>query len=183
MTGEWYHRVSAEPHARVINPMLQDIHILIAEDDNMMQRLLRDMLTAIGFTNITGVNNGEKALQHLKFNAVDILIADWAMQPMDGLTLTKRIREEIEGGNRYVPIVMLTGRGERQDVLAARDAGVTEYIVKPFNAGTLFKRIESVIENPRSFVISKSFKGPDRRRKKDSPPDGRLKRKSDSKNA
>lgn len=178
MTGEWYHTYQA-PLPRSLSPMLKDIKILIAEDDMMMLKLLRDMLSAIGFSDITSVNNGQKALQHLRYSEVDILIADWAMHPMDGLTLTKRIREEVEGTNRYVPIVMLTGKGEKQDVMTARDAGVTEYIVKPFNANTLYKRIESVIENPRSFVLSKNFKGPDRRRRKDSPPDGHLKRRSD----
>ena len=159
--------------------MLRDIKILIAEDDVMMLKLLRDMLSAIGFGDITAVNNGQKALNHMNIHEVDILIADWAMHPMDGLTLTKRVREEIGNSNRFVPIVMLTGKGEKQDVVSARDAGVTEYIVKPFNANTLYKRMEAVIESPRSFVISKAFKGPDRRRRAGPPPTGVMKRKSD----
>src|SRR5690606_20664550 len=105
-------------------------------------------------------------------NDVDILITDWSMYPMDGLALTRHIREKLNNTNRFIPIVMLTGRGERKHVLAARDSGVTEYIVKPFTAQTLYKRIRNVVETPRSFVLGKDYKGPDRRRRQDTPPDG-----------
>lgn len=159
--------------------VLHTIRILVAEDDRVMTRLLRDMLGAMGFTNVETVTNGEKALEYLQYNDVDILICDWLMYPMDGLTLTNRVREKLNNSNRFVPIVMLTGKGDKQDVITARDAGVTEYVVKPFTARALYKRIKIVIENPRGFVLSKQYKGPDRRRKRALPPDGSKKRKSD----
>ncbi len=160
--------------------MLQKIKILVAEDDRIMTRLLKDMLGAMGLTNLKMVSNGEDALAHLLLSEVDMIICDWSMYPMDGLTLAKRIRADLDNANRYAPIIMLTGKGERRHVMAARDAGVTEYVIKPFTADTLFKRIQAVVDQPRSFVVSKGFKGPDRRRKRSEPPDGSFKRKADS---
>jgi DNA-binding response OmpR family regulator len=80
--------------------------------------------------------------------------------------------------NTYIPIIMLTGKAERADVEAARDVGVTEFLVKPFSAKSLYERLVLVIENPRSFIISQTYVGPERRRRTDIPPNGNERRQS-----
>jgi two-component system chemotaxis response regulator CheY len=93
------------------------------------------------------------------------VIADWMMRPMDGIAFTRLIRNDPSSPNPYVPVILMTGFSERRRVVQARDSGVTEFLVKPFNAKDLYKRIAQVIERPRQFVKSEDFFGPDRRRK------------------
>src|SRR5690606_23036594 len=96
-----------------------------------------------------------------------IVIADWMMKPMNGIAFTERVRTDKKSPNPYVPIILMTGFSERRRVIEARDAGVTEFLVKPFTARDLYKRIVQVIERPRQFVRAENFFGPDRRRKRD----------------
>lgn len=88
------------------------------------------------------------------------------MKPMDGISFTRIVRNDPASPNPYVPVILMTGFSEKRRVLQARDAGVTEFLVKPFNAHDLYKRIVQVIERPRQFVRAEDFFGPDRRRKK-----------------
>lgn len=93
----------------------------------------------------------------------DIIITDWLENPDTGIQLIKRIRMHKDSPNRFVPIIMTAGSGHLNRVLRSRDSGVSEYLVKPFAAETLATRITRVIENPRQFVVDKSYVGPDRR--------------------
>jgi DNA-binding response OmpR family regulator len=138
---------------------------------------VRDVLESLGFKHIHIVNDGSVALKYLKAEKVDMIITDWKMEPMDGINLVKYMRMSDDSPNRFIPIIMLTGKAEREDVEIARDVGVTEFVVKPFSAKTLCSRISLVIDNPRSFIMSKIFTGPDRRRRILPPPDGAEKRK------
>src|SRR5262249_9123411 len=92
------------------------------------------------------------------------VITDWAMPIFDGLELTQMIRQPGANGNPYVPIIMLTGHSEKKRVTASRDAGVTEFLAKPISAKALYQRILNVVVNPRPFIKTKSYFGPDRRR-------------------
>ncbi len=94
----------------------------------------------------------------------DIVITDWAMPIFDGLELTQMIRQPGANANPYVPIIMLTGHSEKKRVMAARDAGVTEFLAKPISAKALYQRIINVVANPRPFIKTKTYFGPDRRR-------------------
>jgi DNA-binding response OmpR family regulator len=94
----------------------------------------------------------------------DIVITDWAMPIFDGIELTQMIRQPGASANPFVPIIMLTGHSEKRRVVAARDAGVTEFLVKPLSARALYERIVNVVVNPRPFVRTKTYFGPDRRR-------------------
>jgi DNA-binding response OmpR family regulator len=158
---------------------LSKIHILVVEDDRIMRTLVRDMLQIMGFSHVTLASDGLEAIECLNTLTPDIIVCDWKMQGMDGLAMTQFIRERAPGGKRFVPIIMLTGRSEEHHVLRARDAGINEYLIKPFTAQHLFDRIKMVIENPRGFVISDDFIGPDRRRQRSAPPDGARKRETD----
>ena len=86
------------------------------------------------------------------------------MEPIDGIEMIKSIRSSNDDHLRYVPIIMLTGYSERARILAARDSGINEYLLKPVSAKMLYSRIRAVIEQPRRFVKTNSYFGPDRRR-------------------
>ena len=159
--------------------LLGKIHILVVEDDRIMRTLVHDMLQIMGFSHVTVAKDGLEAIACLDHETPDIIVCDWKMQGMDGLAMTQFIRERSPGGKRFVPIIMLTGRSEEHYVLRARDAGINEYLIKPFTAQNLFDRIKAVIENPRGFVVSEDYTGPDRRRQRSSPPDGVRKRETD----
>ena len=94
----------------------------------------------------------------------EIVIIDWAMPGFDGLELTRMMRQPDANGNAYVSIIMLTGHSEKKRVTMARDAGITEFLAKPISAKGLYQRIVNVVVNPRPFIRTKTYFGPDRRR-------------------
>ena len=103
------------------------------------------------------------------------------MKPMDGISIARRIRNDFLSPNKFVPFILMTGFSEKRRVMQARDVGVTEFLVKPFTARDLYKRLYQVIERPRQFVRSDDFFGPDRRRKSPVNYDGPLRRENDIK--
>lgn len=143
---------------------LNRISILVVEDNPPMLEITKSLLTTFGVGHVIGAGDGETGFKRFCEYNPDIVIADWMMKPMDGITFTRVIRNDPKSPNPYVPVILMTGFSERRRVLQARDAGVTEFLVKPFNARDLYKRIAQVIERPRQFVRSGDFFGPDRRR-------------------
>jgi|GEM_PF-2253651 len=97
----------------------------------------------------------------------DIVMTDWMMKPIDGLALTRRLRDRESSANAFVPVILVTGLSARQDIFKARDTGVNEIVVKPIAPKILYERLVAVIERPRPFVSVEKFFGPDRRRRKD----------------
>jgi len=132
-----------------------------------MRRLVKVILRSMGVEYVAEATSGEEALKVMRDGIPDILITDWAMEPMNGLELTRYIRRAPKSPNRFMPIIMLTGYGAPERVQAARDAGVSEFIVKPLTAAALFQRVMSVVQKPRPFVRCEPFFGPDRRRHQD----------------
>lgn len=141
------------------------ISVLVVEDNLPMLEITKSLLLAFGVGQVVGAHEGEQGFEKFRELNPDIVIADWMMKPMDGISFTRKIRNDPHSPNQFVPIILMTGFSERRRVLQARDAGVTEFLVKPFNARDLYKRIAQVIERPRQFVRSEDFFGPDRRRK------------------
>ena len=165
-----------------MHPTLRKIHILIIDDSSMMLELVSEMLKIVGFTNITVADSGEKGIEIIRRNspAIDVIICDWKMHEISGLDVLHFVRDETQSPDMQMPFIMLTGKGEREDVEMARDLGVTEYLIKPFSAKGLFDRIKSIVDKPRQFVVANQYKGPDRRRRKiKPPPDGTFKREED----
>jgi CheY-like chemotaxis protein len=137
------------------------VRFLVVDDNAHMRRLVRTLLHGFGCRDVHEAEDGAAGIQaHREFSA-DVVITDWVMPIMDGIELTRAVRT---GPNPYVPVVMLTGFSERSRVLRARDAGVTEFLVKPLSARSLYRRLVSVIANPRPFIETKDYLGPDRRR-------------------
>ena len=108
--------------------------------------------------------DGAAGLEAFTNYAPDIVLTDWAMPIFDGLELAQMIRQPGANANPYVPIIMLTGHSEKKRVTAARDAGITEFMAKPISAKGLYQRILNVVANPRPFIQTKTYFGPDRRR-------------------
>jgi len=155
------------------HPQLDSFNILIVDDAAMIRKLVGDVLKTLGFTNITEATSGRQAIELLTRNKFDFIITDWRMNDLDGIEVVRHVR----GSRSNIPIIMLTGNTEASYVKAAISAGVNGYLLKPFSAEQLVKRIRTVIEVPRDFVISKKYTGPDRRRTNAPPPDGADKRK------
>lgn len=157
------------------------INVLLVEDNQPMLELAKSILDTFGVGQVTTAKNGEEGFQKFCAQSPDLVIADWMMKPMDGISLTRLIRNDPKSPNPYTPVILMTGFSERRRVIQARDAGVTEFLVKPFNARDLYRRIAQVIERPRQFVRSEDFFGPDRRRKAIPDFQGPYQRESDSK--
>lgn len=116
--------------------------VIIIDDMTTMIRIMKKFLEDIGFENIDTAENGEEALKKIKENKYDLIISDWNMEPMTGLELLKVIREDLSS---KTPFIMVTAESKPNNVLAAKAAGVSNYIVKPFTQVTVKKKIQSVL--------------------------------------
>lgn len=117
--------------------------VLIVDDYATMRRIVRNLLTQIGLTNVDEAADGVAALAKLREKKFGLVISDWNMEPMSGLQLLKEIRADAKLNG--LPFIMITAESKTENVVAAKQAGVNNYIVKPFNADTLKKKIESVV--------------------------------------
>jgi len=143
---------------------LSQISFLVVDDNEFARKITRDVLKALGARRVKYAEDGAEALEILERIEMDIVVLDWNMPIMDGIELTRSIRNSDDRPNKFMPIIMMTGYSELSNVMYARDAGVTEYLIKPFSAKQFLSRIRSIAENPRSFVRTETFFGPDRRR-------------------
>lgn len=137
---------------------------MVVEDNAFMSRVIQDILRALGIRQIRTATDGAEGLRELKVYSPDFIILDWRMTPIDGIEFLQILRTASDSANPMVPVIMLTGHTELANVIHARDAGANEFLSKPVSAQALYKRIVSLIERPRSFVISSIYKGPCRRR-------------------
>jgi two-component system chemotaxis response regulator CheY len=140
------------------------LRFLVIDDSPHMRRIVRALLQGFGSREIYEAEDGVAGLEAFNQHAPDIVIIDWAMPIFDGLEFARMIREPDTNASPFTPIIMLTAHSERKRVTAARDAGVTEFMVKPISANALHQRIVNIIANPRRFIKTKTYFGPDRRR-------------------
>lgn len=156
---------------------LRNVEILIAEDNDFARTMLRDVLKILGANRVQYANDGKEALSIAHNFPIEIALIDWYMPLVDGIEFTKTIRTATHSPNSFLPIIMISSYAEMKQVMEARDAGVNEYLIKPYSAKQLLTRIKSVVERPRSFIKIDSYFGPDRRRKKDKNYQGKERRK------
>ena len=123
---------------------LSEMSVLIVDDYQTMLRIMQNLLKQIGFSKIDQAMNGKEALELMQVKKYDLVISDWNMEPMTGLDLVKAVRGA-EDKNADVPFIMVTAESKTENVIAARQAGENNYIVKPFNAETLKQKINSVL--------------------------------------
>lgn len=155
------------------------LSVLVVEDTEPMRKLIRAVLNTLGVGTIYTAADGDVGYQRFCEEKPDIVIADWHMQPSSGLALVDKIRNEKLSPYKQVPIIMMTGYSAISRIAEARDTGVSEFLVKPFSANDLARRIAYVINKPRDFVETKDYFGPDRRRRVIDNYSGTKKRSSD----
>lgn len=181
------HRISihSEKRSNEMRARLATVRVLLADRDYRTANLVQRILFSFGLRNIESTTNGETALALLRSHPFDFIITEWNMSPFDGITLVKTIRTAKDDLRirRNIPIIMLTAQSELENVQIARDAGITEFVAKPFSAATISNRIVQIIDNPRAFVESSGYVGPCRRRRGAPPPGMVDRRGSGDKNA
>jgi two-component system chemotaxis response regulator CheY len=123
----------------------KNMPILIVDDYKTMLRIIRNLLKQLGFNNVDEAIDGSSALQKLREKECSLIISDWNMEPMSGLQLLKEVRADVK--LKELPFIMITAESKSENVIAAKEAGVSNYIVKPFNAATLKGKLTTVLGN------------------------------------
>ncbi len=140
------------------------LRFLIVDDSQFMRKVLKALLHGFGAREVLEAEDGATGLETFMTHGPDIIILDWEMPILDGLEVTRMIRQPTTSVNPFAPIIMITGHSEKRRVTMAREAGVTEFLVKPISSKGLYDRILTVVAFPRPFIRTKNFFGPDRRR-------------------
>jgi CheY-like chemotaxis protein len=156
------------------------LKILLVDDNHHMRVLLTEILRAIGVKHVYEATDGAEALQLMRTHPIDIIMSDLAMIPLDGIDFVRLLRNSPDSPNPMAPVIMITGHSTMKRVNEARDVGVNEFLSKPVTAKGVLERISRVVDNPRAFVRTPDYFGPDRRRRSDPSYDGPRRRASDA---
>lgn len=119
------------------------MRLLVVDDSSTMRRIIKNSLKAVGYDDIAEAENGEGAMARLQAEKVDLVVTDWNMPVMNGLELVTAMRNSPE--MKQIPVLMVTTVAEKEEILKAMQAGVTNYVVKPFDAATLKKKIDQIL--------------------------------------
>jgi CheY-like chemotaxis protein len=141
--------------------------VLIVDDHAFTRLLIKEVLQSLGCRTgcIYEAEDGGTGLQILSERDIDLVICDWQMQPMDGLTFVRALRDPEKSKNPYLPIIFCSAYTERELIERARDVGVTEIMTKPITVKAIEAKVTAVMAHPREFVEAKQYFGPDRRRR------------------
>jgi two-component system chemotaxis response regulator CheY len=126
--------------------------VLIVDDYNTMVRIIRNLLKQLGFEHIDDANDGSQALAKMRERKYGLVISDWNMEPMTGYDLLQEVRSD--PSLSATPFIMVTAESKTENVIAAKKAGVSNYIVKPFNAQTLKSKIDAVFPDVETAAAS-----------------------------
>ena len=124
------------------------MNILVVDDFSTMRRIVKNLLSEIGFNNITEADDGKTALPILERGGIDFLVTDWNMPGMPGIDLLKAVRADPNLAD--LPVLMVTAEAKREQIMEAAQAGVNGYVVKPFTADTLKEKVDKVFERLES---------------------------------
>jgi two-component system chemotaxis response regulator CheY len=124
--------------------------ILVVDDYTTMVRIIRNLLRQVGFTNVDDASDGIGALRRLREKDYGLVVSDWNMEPMTGYELLKEMRADPALAS--VPFIMITAESKTENIIAAKKAGVSNYIVKPFNAATLKGKIDAIFADQPACV-------------------------------
>ena len=119
------------------------VTVLVVDDDRLISHVLRTILAQLGIVLVEEAKSGQAALARMRESDFDLVISDWNIEPMTGLDLLKEVRADAR--LKHTPFIMITAESKTENVIAAKQAGVSNYIVKPFNAETLRDKIEKVL--------------------------------------
>ncbi len=149
---------------------------LLVEDNKFMRSVMRICMDSLGVQSYYFAQDGREAIDILKIRSgtlkeagaggIDLVLSDVVMPGIDGHMLLRWIRRHESSSDRFVPVIMISGLVDKKCLTTARDVGVNEFIAKPFSPGAVLSRIQKVIENPRQYVYTPTYFGPDRRRTK-----------------
>jgi CheY-like chemotaxis protein len=140
------------------------LRFIIVDDNTFMRRMFKALLHGFGAKEVLEAEDGASGLEAFMTYQPDVVILDWEMPILDGLEVTRLIRQPTTSVNPFAPIIMVTGHSEKRRVHMARDAGVNEFLVKPISSKALYDRILAVVASPRPYIKTRSYFGPDRRR-------------------
>lgn len=119
-----------------------NMEVLVVDDGSTMCRIVRGLLSELGIKNIRDAEDGSQALEELKKKKTDLVVSDWKMPVMTGIELLRAIRAD--GGLKSVPVLMATAEAKKENIIEAPQAGVNNYIVKPFAAQTLEEKLNKI---------------------------------------
>lgn len=122
--------------------MKPEMKILVVDDMSTMRRIVKNILKELGFSNIEEAENGSDALTKLKANPFDLVVSDWNMPVMPGIELLRNIRAD--ASLKHIPVLMVTAEAQKENLVEAIQAGVSNYIVKPFTADTIKQKLEKI---------------------------------------
>lgn len=146
---------------------LSRVRFLIVDDNTHAVNLVKAMLRGFGADQLYDAQTVDAAQRRMKITPCDIVILDYMLGAEEGVTFARWLRNDPDSPAPHTPIILLTGHADRPKIVAARDAGVNEFCVKPVTPADLMKRIAWVIDRARPFVRSQTYFGPDRRRHDD----------------
>ena len=135
-----------------LEELVKPAKVLIVDDEFYTRKAIRTLLTLVGIGNVHDAADGESGLEAIAALAPDVVLLDWEMPGIDGAEFTRRVRSPKSFPYPDVPIIMLTGHGERSRVLEAIRLGVHDFLLKPVSSKALFNRIEAVLSKPRPMV-------------------------------
>jgi two-component system chemotaxis response regulator CheY len=158
---------------------LRDLVILVAEPNAYLRRVMHGMLRGFGANKLLEVDNSISLFQALSGQKIDILLCDARLSPHKGLDVVRTIRRNGQNQNRTLPIMLLSADTNEATVKRARDAGTNMVIAKPMSPASLYDRLSWIAFNPRPFVDTATYFGPDRRFKIEGYPGGVGRRKGD----
>ena len=144
---------------------LAQLDVLVIDDDPHSLAIVKAILRGLGVGKVRPVADAGSAFRAMRDARPDIVFVDWLMNPLDGLDFVRLLRKGEDSPDPKVPVVMLTGHSQAHRVKEARDAGVTEFLVKPVSVRDIAAKLELVIRHPRSFIRTTKYVGPDRRRR------------------
>ena len=144
--------------------IIQSIDVLIVDDNQFMRKLIRNLLVNVGVKNVHEAGDGITGLEAIRTLSPDIVVLDWEMPFLNGAELVRIVRSPGVFPVPDVPIIMLSGHGERWRVVEAVRLGVNEYLVKPVSAKSLYDRLVSIVIQPRPVVQLGDYYGPEPRK-------------------
>ncbi len=148
---------------------LEKVRFLVVDDNLHVLNIVKTVLRGLGAVHVFDARTRDDALEHLRNDAIDIVILDYMLGDDDGVAFLRHLRTDPKSPTPFVPVIMLTSHTEKSRVEAARDAGANGFCSKPVTPTEIMKKVAAVIDRPLPFVRTSDYVGPDRRRRDENP--------------